>query len=307
MITYYFRTIKDTELKKIETVRNGVWIHVESPNDEEIMKIGQDLNLDSDIMEDAKDFFEVPRMERSGGITYFFTRYPFNERTEDTDTAPLLLVIGESFVLTLTQRPIPQFETFFTGKTIIYTTKKTKLFIEIMSVITLSYEKQLIALRRSVQRDRVKLQEISNKEIIKFVNYEHKLNDMVAALLPTNASLQQVLSGNYIQVFTDDRELVEDLRIDNMQVVDSARTVLKTIQNVRNSAEAILANDLNNRIKTLTALTILLTVPTIIFSLFGMNVPVPMEHYPFGFFVVILIVLALVALVIRYFRQNDWL
>ncbi|MEY3784442.1 MAG: hypothetical protein RLZZ230_764 [Candidatus Parcubacteria bacterium] len=306
MITYYFRTIKDDGLKEISEVRTGVWIHSESPTEEESLQLVEQLGLDADILEDAKDFFEVPRMERSDGITYFFTRYPFNEQTEDTDTAPLLIVMGESFVLTLTQRPVPQFETFFNGKTLVYTTKKTKLFIEIMQVITRSFERQLIGLRRAVQRDRIKLRKIGNQEIVRFVNYEQKLNDMVTAVLPTNTALQNVLSGTYMQVFDDDKEQVEDLRIDNMQVVDSARTLLKTIQNVRSATEAILTNNLNNRIKTLTVLTILLTIPTIVSSLFGMNVPVPMSNSVYGFGVVIIIVLITVTIAVQYFKKNDW-
>lgn len=306
MITHYFRTIKDTELKVIPAIRSGVWIHAESPTDAELNQLIEQLSLDSDLMEDAQDFFEVPRLERESGITYFFTRYPYNEQKEDTDTAPLLIVIGESFVLTVAQRPVPQFDTFLNGKTVIYTTKKTKLFIEIMQVITRSFERQLIGLRRAVQRDRVKIRKIGNQEIVRFVNYEHKLNDMVTAVLPTNTALQYVLSGTYMQVFDDDKDLVEDLRIDNMQVVDSARTLLKTIQNVRNATEAILTNTLNSRIETLTVLTILLTIPTIVSSMFGMNVPVPMGSAKYGFLVVIIIILLAVSIVAWYFKRNDW-
>ena len=79
MINYYFRTVKDDTLKDISELRNGVWIHVESPTDEELEGLAKRLLLDMDILEDAQDFFEVPRLERSGGASYFFTRYPFNE------------------------------------------------------------------------------------------------------------------------------------------------------------------------------------------------------------------------------------
>jgi magnesium transporter len=130
---------------------------------------------------------------------------------------------------------------------------------------------------------------------------------MVAAVLPTNVALQQVTKGGYMPVFEDDREMVEDLRIDNTQVVESARALLKTIQNVRNSAEAILTNTLNNRIKILTVLTILLTIPTIISSLFGMNVPLPFAEQSYAFGFVLLLVLGTVGIALAYFKKNDWL
>lgn len=306
MITYYFRTIKDGQLKQIEELRNGVWIHAERAKAEELAALWERLELDTTILEDAQDFFEVPRVEKTDGVTYFFTRYPYNEQTEDVDTAPLLLVMGETFVLTVSQRTVPQLEPFFTEKKVIHTTQKTKLFISIMQEITKSFEWQLVRLRRAVHRDRAKLRKISNQEIVRFVQYEHKLNDMVAAVLPTNVSLQQVIAGGYMQVYESDKELVDDVRIDNAQVVESARALLKTIQNVRNASEAILANNLNNRIKALTILTILLTIPTIISSLYGMNVPLPFGDHPYSFVFVLGLIVVVVAAVLTYFKTHEW-
>jgi magnesium transporter len=307
MITYYFRTVKDDELKEITDLRNGVWIHAVNASDGELGELWDKLALDETMLEDAQDFFEVPRMEKVDGVTYFFTRYPFHEVTEDVDTAPLLIVIGETYVLTVAQRAVPQFESFINAQKVVHTTQKTKLFLYLMEAITVSFERQLVNLRRSVHKDRAKLRKIGNKEIVQFVNYEHKLNDMVAAVLPTNVALQHVMNGNYMPVFADDKEMVDDLRIDNTQVVESARALLKTIQNVRTSAEAILTHTLNNRIKTLTILTILLTIPTIIFSMYGMNVPLPLEEKPYVFEFVLVLVAGAVGLTLAYFKKNEWL
>lgn len=307
MIKYYFRTLEAEGLRDIEEIRDGVWIHAESPTDEELKDLSDRLSLDMDILEDAQDFFEVPRLERSDGVSYFFTRYPFKEQAEDTDTAPLLIVLGETFLMTISQREVPQFASLFNGKTPVFTTQKTQLFIQMMEVITLSFERQLIILRKSVHRDRVKLRKIGNQEIVRFVNYEHKLNDMVAAVMPTNVALQQTVNGRHMQIFEDDKDSIDDLIIDNAQVVDSAKILLKTIQNVRNASEAILTNNLNTRIKTLTVLTILLTIPTVISSLYGMNVPLPFAEEPYAFFFVILLVIGAVSLGIWYFKRNDWL
>ena len=307
MITYYFRTIKDDSLKEVSDLRTGVWIHAVAPTDEELSELFQKLALDDALIEDAQDFFEVPRFERSGGATFFFTRYPFTEKRQSSDTAPLLIVMGESFVLTVVQREIPQFKAFLTGTEIVHTTQKTKLFIQIMQQVTSAYEKQLVVLRRNVNRDRAQLRKIGNREIERFVIFEHKLNDMISAIVPTNVALQQITKGNHIQMFNEDVELMEDLVIDNTQLVDSARSVLKTIQNVRSATEAILANNLNTTIKTLTVLTILLTIPTIVASLFGMNVPLPLEDTPHAFWAVCGIIVTIVGLVVWYFKKNEWL
>lgn len=307
MIKYYFRTIKDEVLKEIADLRTGTWIHAVEPTEGELSGLFKTLALDEDIIEDAQDFFEVPRFERSEGSTFFFTRYPFNEKKEATDTAPLLIVLGESFVLTVVQREIPQFKPFFTGTEVIHTTQKTKLFIQMMQEVTSSFEKQLVVLRRNVHKDRARLRKIGNREIEKFVTYEHKLNDMIAAIAPTNTALTKIIKGNHIQMYSDDIELMDDLIIDNAQLIESAKSVLNTIQNVRAATEAILTNNLNTTIKTLTVLTILLTIPTIVASLMGMNVPVPMGDYKYAFVVVLAVIFVSVSSVVWFFKKNQWL
>lgn len=307
MITYYFRTIKDDSLKTISDLRTGVWIHAVNPSDEELTAVFEKLALDESLVEDAQDFFEVPRTERSRGATFFFTRYPYSEQKESVETAPLTVVMGESFVLTVVQRKIPQFDQFISGKTVVHTTQKTKLFLQLMQSVTDSFEKELVKLRRSVHKDRAQLRKIGNKEIERFVTYEHKLNDTISALLPTNTALQQITKGNVLQMFNEDMEFMDDLLIDNNQLIDSARSVLKTIQNIRSATEAILANNLNSTIRTLTLVTVLLTIPMVIASFYGMNVALPLENAGWAFWGILGLVLVIVGVAMIFFKRNDWI
>lgn len=307
MITHYFKTLKDSELKELDTIRTGVWTHVVDPTDEELTQIAELYALDEAILEDARDFFEVPRMERSGGVTYFFTRYPYDDKDEDIDTAPLLIVMGESFVLTIAVREVPQFNQFINGKTNIITTQKTKLFIQFMDVITKSFEIELMRMRKAVHRNKTRLQNIGSREITRLVNYEHELNDMISAVVPTNAWLQTVANKNFMQLYNDDVELMEDLMIANGQLIDSARSVLKNIQNIRQATESILTNNLNYTIRTLTIVTILLTIPTLVSSLYGMNVPLPFAEQAWSFGVVMGLIAIMLAVAVYLFRKNKWL
>jgi magnesium transporter len=307
MITHYFRTLKDTELKTLDEPRSGVWTHVVGASDEEIEYLTKEFALDEAVLLDAQDFFEVPRLERSGGVTYFFARYPYEQQEEDVDTAPLLIVMGESFVITIALKDVPQFQRFIDGKEVIHTTQKAKFFIQLIGTITRSYERKLVRLRRAVHRDRVRLRHVGSRQIVRFVDYEHELNDMMSAVVPMNAWLQQVTTGTYMQLYNEDIELMEDLMIANSQLLDSARSVLKTLQNVRTASEAILTNNLNATIRTLTILTILLTIPTIIASLYGMNIALPLMEHPHAFWLVTLAILTVVSLVIWTFRRMKWL
>lgn len=307
MVTHYYRTLKDKELKVLDVPRNGTWTHVVAPSEAEVAALVELYHLDEAILEDAQDFFEVPRMEKSGGATYFFTRYPYDERDEDIDTAPLLLVVGETFVLTLALREVPQFRRFAEGKTPILTTQKTKLFIQLMETIVTAFEGELVRLRRVVHRDRIKLRNIGPREIQRLVNYENELNNLLAAIVPTNTWLHQVTSTRVLHTYEEDKEMLEDLVIATGQLIDSSRAVLKTIQTARNASEAIMTSKLNKTIQTLTVITIILTLPTIVASLYGMNVPLPGMESAVAFPLILLAIGALVAGAFLLFKKNGWL
>ena len=306
MLTYYFRTVKDEVLKELEEPRSGVWAHAVNPTEEETATLVKNFSLDADILEDAKDFYEVPRMEKSGSATYFFTRYPLRDQKQDNTTAPLVIVMGESFVVTISVRDVPLFKRIFNSEEVVYTTQKAKFFITMMNIITHEFDRELLRLRKAVHKDRVRLQSIGTKEIERLVQYETVLNSMIDALIPTNSALQHITNGGYMQLFKEDVEEMEDLVIANGQVVNSARSVLKTIQNIRSSIEAIMTSKLNNSLSILTVLTILLTVPLVIASLYGMNVPLPFQNTPYTFYGIVTINLLLLVGLVFVFKKKDW-
>lgn len=306
MITYYFRTIKDTELKVIPEARTGVWIHVTKPTSEDIEILRTQFGIDEDILEDAQDFFEVPRVERVGTLTYFFTRYPYRDEVNDADTAPLMLVVGETFVLTLAPRPVPIFDQVVSGKVPVVTTQKSKLFIQFMTLIIKTFDVELVRLRKAVHKDRGRLREIGMRGVERLVAFENRLNGVVEALLPTNQWLQMVSKGSYLQLYSDDLEDMQDLVIDTSQVVDSTRSILKTLQNMRGGLEAILSARLNNSLSILTVLTILLTVPLVVASLYGMNVDLPLQENTAAFVLIILFNLVAVAILTVLFKKKQW-
>lgn len=306
MITYYFRTVKDESLKELSETRTGVWVHAVAPSKDEIEILTKDFSLDIDIIEDAQDFFEVPRLERSHGASYFFTRYPYTDQKEGSDTAPLLIVMGESFVLTMSLREVPAFKKLINGTEPIVTTQKAKLFIQMMELITKSFDIELIRIRKDVHKNRVRLRKIGPSEIERLVSYETKLNNMVDALVPTHRWLQVVPKGNYMQLFNDDIEMLEDLLIDTSQVVETSRSVLKTIQNIRGSIEAIMSSRLNKNLSNLTVLTIMMTVPMVVASIYGMNVDLPFQHNPLAFTGIVLVCFVILIVLSFVFSKKEW-
>jgi len=306
VITYYFRNPTDETILELAKPQAGVWVHAVAPTKDDLQSLITTFSLDEDIIEDATDIYEVPRMERSQGATYFFTRYPLRDQLQENATAPLLLILGEGFIISISVLEVPQFKKLISGEEIVYTTQKAKLFIQIMTILTSSFDRELLRLRKAVHKDRVRLQSIGPREIERLVGYESILNSIVDALIPTNSWLQQVANGSYLQLYADDVEEMQDLVIANGQVVGSARSILKTIQNIRSASEAIMTSRLNNALRNLTVLTILLTVPLVVASLFGMNVPVPFADGEYTFYAIVLLNAAILGGLAFIFRRNDW-
>lgn len=307
MIKHFYNEKEGGMLEVREKRDAGVWTHVIAPTPQELATLAEDFGLESLIIADIKDIFEVPRYEQEGSISYFFTRFLNDDEDSDVDTLPLLIILGPSFIVTIANQDALFLKSFITGKRSVITTQETVMFLEIMTAMMTNYARALNTLRKAVQRDVARVRNIRGKDIQRLVYFEQELNEILSALLPTNMWLQQLEKGNYIKMFSDDRERLEDLLIASSQIVDSVKMVIKTIQNIRSASEAILTYRLNNTMRMLTAFTIILTIPTIIASLFGMNVPIPMQDYKYGFWIVLGIIIIVIGITIHFFVRNRWI
>lgn len=306
MITIYHKALKETELQVIDKFKTGSWLAVESPSEEELNLLAKDLSLDKGLLSDATDPHEVPRVEQENGVTYVFTRVPLEEEMHTT-TTPFLIAIGKNFVLTVSGIPLPFLAKFQKGEVDFTTTQKTKLFLQFFSEINITYSSFINGIARRVRGVTVRLERIGNKEIQQFVMFESSLNDFLAALVPMNTALSNLLSGRFLQLYEQDHDLVEDIMLSNRQLMELCQSNMRSIRNVREGYSTIMTNNLNRVIKLLTALTIVLTVPTIAASFFGMNVPIPFADSPHGFLAVLGGTLLVSAAVLGLFVKNRWL
>lgn len=307
MIKYYYRSVKEKKVKEIENFRVGTWIYVESPTDEEISQLAEQFKFDPGLLSDALDPYEVPRLERDDEKTYIFTRSPNENEKEVITTIPLLVTVNENFILTLSSKKVKALDKLFSSDTEFYTTQKTKFLIQIFSSLEDDYELFLNNISRRVGAARVQLEKIENKDIIQLVTYEEIINDFLSALIPTNSVLQKLLSGKYMALFEEDRDLIEDLFLSTGQLVETSKSILTRIVNIRNSYSTIMSHDLNRIIKLLTALTIIFTVPTAIASLYGMNVKLPLADSPSAFVLILAVNLTILLILVYIFIRNKWL
>lgn len=299
MIKILFKDKNTARLEQIPQFRAGSWVHVERPTKEDIAWLIDNCGLDDGHLEDAQDPHEVPRVEKESEGLYVFSRMPMQEKGEVV-TVPFVAVLTKDALITISQQANPFWTTFTGNIEINSTVKRVHLFLQIFVVINSSYQRFLIDINKKVRAITVNVEKVSNKDILEFVRYERSLNDFLAALVPAHAMLGSILSGKYFKLYAEDQEMMEDIVLSNGQMVELSKSNLKTIVNVRDAYSTLMTNNLNRVIKLLTGLTIVLTIPTMIASFFGMNVPLPIGGDNYAAFWIILAVATIISLSVFY-------
>jgi magnesium transporter len=307
MIQYYYKSIRDKKIHKIEKPKKGTWIFSYDINEEEMDELVQ-LGFHQDILEDALDYFEVPRFENEDSIHYFFTRYLVHRKDGEISTAPLLIAISSEHLLTISHEKPEFLDDFAHGRRDFVTTQKNKSFFIFLDTLISQYERSLIRIRRTMLRYYGNIEDISEDDIKHIVALESKLADYLGALVPTAEALNTMLrKGKLMKLHEEDIEIVEDLQQDVQQVIASAKSVSKTVQNIRSAHSDILAHKLNITMKTLTAVTIIFTIPTIVSGIFGMNTWLPFTKGPYGFFIILFLIALISWLIFRHFEKKNWI
>ena len=286
MISYLRSTNNRPDIKETAKLQPGTWVRSERPNEDELAILVK-LGLDSDILSDALDPHEVPRVELEGDWIYFIARLPDTDDDFNDFTTPILFALGTEHIVTVSRDPLGRLWQPFIDRTETPTTQKTKLLMLMVEAIAEQYQRRVASINRQMRASTNDVRNLRPKDIATFVEYERKLNDYLDALIPTNTALEKLLGGRLLTLYEDDRDLVEDLSIDLEQLIARCKSLLRTITNVRDSYRAVMDTRLNETLRILTVITLAMTIPTMIAGLYGMNVPLPAQNNPAMFWVII--------------------
>ncbi len=303
MIQYLRSTHHRPAVTIKDTLQPGTWIRCEKPNDEDIQHLIK-LGLDADVLTDALDPHEVPRVELQDGWTYFITRLPDTDDDFNDFTTPILFALGKDSIVTVSRDSLGRMWQPFIDKVDSPTTQKTKFLMLMLDAIGRQYQTRVASINRQMRATTDDVRTLDSKDITTLTEYERKLNDYLDALLPTNTALEKMLGGKMLTLYEDDRDQVEDLSIDFEQVISRCKSLLRTITNVRDSYRAVMDTRLNETIRLLTVITLTFTVPTMFAGLFGMNVDLPGGHAPYTFWLIIALSVLVAGSLAFYFLRK---
>ncbi len=303
MITYLRSTHHHPTIKQGDERQPGSWIRSERPNDDELQQL-INYGIDADLLTDALDPHEVPRVELEDGWTYFITRLPDTDDDFNDYTTPILFALGDKNLVTVSRDSLGRLWQPFIETTQAPTTQKTKLFMLMLEAIIRQYQTRVASINRQMRATTSDVRSLNSKDIIALTDYERKLNDYLDALQPTNTAIEKLLSGKILRLYEDDADLVEDLSIEFEQLIARCKSLLRTITNVRDSYRAVMDTRLNETIRLLTVVTLAFTVPTMFAGLYGMNVDLPGEHQPYMFWLIIILSVIVSGLLGIYFLRK---
>ena len=308
MISIYHSTARNRELATIEKPKAGSWISVVAPSQAELEKLATDYKLDIDLLTDAVDIYEAPRVETDEGSVYLYTRYSHPEG-KDIATEPLLFIYTPDHLITVMRIDVGLFNPFVSGKIEVVTTQKTKTMMQILERVNQSYRLQINKVSKKTLQIRAQMRqsELTNRDFVSIIEIEEDLNEFLTALQPQATVLNILLNGRYIRLYEDDKDMVEDLRLGASELIELAKSRARALSNIRQAYDTIATTNLNQTFKRLTSIAIFLTIPTVVGGLWGMNVAVPMKDNPHAFSIVLLLIAGLMTSAIYIFHKKRWI
>ncbi|HDI1089459.1 TPA: magnesium transporter CorA family protein [Staphylococcus aureus] len=300
-----FRHSEDIDKHIIKTPldHTASWINVVEPDREEIENLMEQYNIPEDFIRDPLDSEESSRIEydEDTGYSLIIIDLPIVNSTNRSVlsfvTIPLGIIIGNGIIVTVCDAENEFLENL--PKRDINLKFHSRFALEILTTIADHYNRNLRLLNKSrIRIEKALKNNITNKQLFKLMEVEKSLVYFLAALKGNDTIIKKLFRLPAIKRFEEDEELLEDLIIENNQAIETTELHQRILESITTSYASLLSNDMNTIMKTLTLFTVLLTLPTLVFSFFGMNVPLPIDDHSYiSWIIVVGISLILVVIV----------
>jgi magnesium transporter len=276
----FFKSYNNS-VQEIQKVEAGCWISVTNPSEEEITNIIETFNLDSGFVRSSLDEEESSRIELEEDQTLIIVDYPVAEKDNNNEnkaniyyTLPMGIILTKENVVTISLKENVILNELYGGVIRnVNTSHKTKFVLQILLRIAnrfLQYLKQIDKMSYTTEKQLHKL--MKNKELIQFLDLEKSLVYFSTSLKANEVTLEKILRGRVIKFYEEDQDLLEDVLIEIKQAIEMSSIYSSILSTTMEAVASVINNNLNFVMKRLTIFTILMAIPTIVFSYYGMNI-----------------------------------
>lgn len=308
-------TYQDTEhgLQPADGFQAGTWIHVEDPTDEEVARLERELAVPRIFVNAALDQREVARTDSRRDFHMVIVRAPYDFGDRERApfrTVPLAMIVGQDHFITISKHPIHFVQDLNYGyeEGELPTRRVNKMILAILGVVGEWFLRYLEELDRRFEDVEDRLADsIENSEMLELLRYEKSLVYMKTGLEWNDAMVQHLHDKEHFDWTADELELLDDVQIEYQQGFLMAETMQTVLGEMTDAFASLISNNLNVVMKFLAAITIVLTMPAIISSLYGMNVALPGESTWAAFVAVLVVSVVLSVAVGWWFHRQGWL
>ncbi len=299
----YFKNINHTTVE-VDKPEEGTWVNVLPPlKQEEFTELSNKLDIPIDFLTDSLDIDERSRFEKDSTVKLLVIKTPtennsFNESDAYYITIPICVILTHNQIVTVNSfenTAIKKFLSTFQNR---HPDKKNMMVLKIFEKVVQNFMEHLkeINQRRNVFEQ--KLYDASrNEHLLELMRIQKSLVYFVTALRSNELLFIKLERTNFLGLNEEEKEFLNDLIVDNSQALEMANIYTNILSSTLDAFASIIANNQNQVLKRLAVITIVLTFPVLISSLFGMNVPSGFEHSPYAFYIVVFLSLAIALIV----------
>lgn len=309
-----YKTMEDGKISKLNAIEKDCWISVTNPNSQEVKQLMEDCQLEEDTIKAALDEEERARVEIEDDYSLILVDVPAIEKEEvDKEeknryiTMPLAIISQKDKIITVSLTETPVLTHIKSGRMKDFSTnKKTRFIFQIFYRIATMYLQNLRAINRQSEmiEDRLHVSQ-KNRELIELLELEKSLVYFTTSLRSNEVVFEKLLRSDKVKRYPEDEDLLEDVIIENKQAIEMANIYSGILSGTMDAFASVISNNLNIVMKFLATVTIVMSIPTMIASFYGMNVALPGQNNPYGFYIVLSIALLLSGVVALIFRKKD--
>jgi magnesium transporter len=300
----------ETGLVRLDKPVNGSWINAINPSPEEIAQI-QALGVPQDFITYPLDLDERARTERENGELLIVLRIPYSQgASADVPfiTIPLGIILTDQHIITVCKMENEITKEFANGRIRDLATSKRLRFV--LRLLLYTANKYLVYLREITKvvdalEDQLQ-QSTRNKEVLDLLKYQKSLTYFTTALKSNELMMERLQRSQLLRTYPEDEDLLEDVLTENQQAIEMTNITSNILSSMMDAFASIISNNLNVVMKFLAAVTIVLSLPTMVASFFGMNVHLPFELNPQAFLIIMVISFSISMSVVFIFWRRDW-
>ena len=314
MVKMYNTDMNTNVTSETKIFQKGNWINMINPTKDEIDLICEAVNIESDFITYSLDAEEKARIDiEDDGTILFIIDVPVSEEENGNvvySTMPVgLIFVRDEYLITVSLKEtslITKMEKL-TQKSLA-TYKKSQFLFQVFYENASMYLSMLKIINKKTELlERTLKKSLKNEDLMKMLNIEKSLVYFTTSLKSNELVMEKTLRGKIIKLYEEDEDLLEDSIIENKQAMEVARTYSDILNETMDVYASVISNNINDVMKILTSITIILAVPTLIASIWGMNVPVPFQYNPNGFVLLIAISIIVTLLTMIWFKKKDML